>query len=133
MADCCLGIKKIEESKAYSFGTKCAREMFEKADEPTLDCSNFNSECGPVHIYWAICYRVLVTYSSRAAATSVPINILGLAICSSKHLNRTNVPNTTILHIPTSFDQMCRWDTSDIRSWCIARQIAHLASKHALC
>jgi hypothetical protein len=30
VADCCLGIKKIEETKAYSFWTKYAYEMFEK-------------------------------------------------------------------------------------------------------
>ncbi len=30
MADCRLGIKKIQETKAYSFWTKCAHKMFEK-------------------------------------------------------------------------------------------------------
>ena len=34
MADCCLGIKKIEETKAYSFWTKCAAEMFEERTGP---------------------------------------------------------------------------------------------------
>ena len=29
MTDCCLGIKKFEETKAYSFWTKCQQQMFE--------------------------------------------------------------------------------------------------------
>lgn len=69
MADYCLGIKKIEETKAYSFWTKCAREMFEKGTSPHWIVVISIPGVGPsTHLCRSSdrgLLSALVTYSSR--------------------------------------------------------------------